>query len=97
MSELRHFVYSPPEDVNTCKQRYEFQYRTEGDDIIVEQLSVTGDKGCKGHPRTISVLLKGRRVNDLPIDDLTAITCTRDSSCPQQLVQAVVALRKEIA
>lgn len=56
------------------------------DNIITE---VEVQKGCQGNSRGIAALLKGMRVEDA-ISRLEGITCGRkNTSCPDQIAQAL--------
>ncbi len=78
-----------------------YEYRPKGvcstkmifdlDGDIIENLTV--ENGCNGNLKGISVLLKGRNINEV-IDQLDGITCrVRPTSCPDQIAQALKAYR----
>ncbi len=80
----------------TCKHIFDFELIREGDDLVIQKLSITGNAGCIGHPKTICALLKGRRVSELPLEDLSEAACSLSSSCSQELAKAIEQTKKEL-
>ena len=80
----------------TCKHIFDFELIREGDDFVIQKLEITGHAGCIGHPKTISALLKGRRLSELPLEDLSEASCLLNSSCAQELAKAIEQMKKEL-
>lgn len=79
------FEYSFSPQTPTCKDRWEFRVR----DGRIESIHIAGKDGCKGHPRTIEVLLKGMELEGIDLDALAAAECARERSCGQTLADAL--------
>ena len=79
----------------TCKHIFDFELTREGDDLMVRELTITGHAGCIGHPKTISALVKGRKISELPMEELTEAACGLDSSCGQELAKAIEQIKKD--
>jgi len=75
--------------------KFEFILEKQGNDIIVQSLNIEGHAGCKGHPKTIEALVKGRKIEELPIEDLIKTGCNNQSSCGQELAIAIERIKKE--
>ena len=54
---------------------------------VVEDLKVEG--GCSGNLQGISRLVKGRDIDEV-IETLKGIKCRNNTSCPDQLAQALI-------
>lgn len=80
----------------TCKHIFDFELIREGDDFVIQKLSISGHAGCIGHPKTISALLKGRRVSELPLEELSKASCSLRFSCSQELAKAIEQMKKEL-
>jgi len=83
------FLFKPADTDNTCKKLFSFDLQKEGGCVYINNLTIEGDKGCVGHPKTISALLKGRNIGELPVEELSVCTCARDISCGQQVAKAL--------
>ena len=92
MCKTETFNYSPEAAVDTCKTLYEFKLSSRSDGTYIEDLIITGPKGCVGHPKTLSALLKGRKAEELPLEDLSLTGCVRKSSCGQEMAKAISAI-----
>jgi len=80
------FVYKTR---GTCSR--EITIELEGD--TVQSVSFLG--GCNGNLKGISALAKGQKAQDL-IDTLSGLTCGfKNTSCPDQLAQALKAALAE--
>ena len=82
--------YIPKAD--TCKRRWCFTVV----DGRFDRIEIEGEEGCKGHPQTMSVLLKGMRVDAVDVEALAGQVCDRDVSCGQALAEAIRSLREDI-
>lgn len=80
-----------------------FVYRTKGtcsraiqldiEDNIVKEIAFLG--GCQGNLKGVSLLAKGRDIDEL-ISTLQGVDCGgRGTSCPDQLANALIAYKKE--
>ena len=74
------FTYRPR---GVCSQLMEIE--VEGDRI--KHVKVTG--GCSGNLQGISRLVKGRDIDEV-IETLKGIKCRNNTSCPDQLAQALI-------
>jgi len=104
MQETIKYTYKPDVVIDddlrriTCKHIFEFELSRDGEtnQLIVQSLTITGHAGCIGHPKTISALVKGRAISELPLEDLTEAACSLDSSCGQELAKAIEKMKKEL-
>lgn len=80
----------------TCKHIFDFELAREGDDFVIREVSITGHSGCIGHPKSISALLKGRRISELPLGELSEASCGLSSSCGQELAKAIGQMKKDL-
>ncbi|MBK5112279.1 MAG: TSCPD domain-containing protein [Candidatus Heimdallarchaeota archaeon] len=83
------YTYFPEEGTDTCKVSFDFEFVEEEDKIIIKQLTIDGEKGCIGHNKSISLLIRNRAIQDLPLEELTEAGCKKASSCSQQLSKAL--------
>ncbi len=79
---------------STCKDRWEFTLEKSGSDYIIRDLVITGEKGCLGHPKTIAVLARGRRLSDIDVAALSEAGCARDTSCGQTFARLIRELKR---
>jgi len=79
---------------STCKDCWEFTLEEADGSLVIRDLVITGDRGCQGHPRTIRVLLRGARLNELDVDALSEAACARDVSCGQTLSRLLRELKQ---
>ena len=70
----------------TCSTAIDFE--VEGDTIQ----SVQFTNGCNGNTQGLSLLLKGRNIDEV-IELLKDVTCQGGTSCPAQLAQALIEYR----
>ncbi len=89
MTKTHTFRYQPKEDEDTCKTTFDFELTKEGNEIIITNLTIEGEKGCIGQNKILPVLIKNRKVQEISIDDLKEAGCERASSCGQQLAIAL--------
>jgi len=89
MTKTHSFSYQPKEDEDTCKTTFDFDLTKKGNEIIISNLIIDGDKGCKGQNKIIPVLIKNQKVQEISIEDLKDAGCSRASSCGQQLAIAL--------
>lgn len=82
------FTYRPR---GTCSQLMEI--KTDGD--TVTDVKIIG--GCSGNGQGVSKLVAGMKIDDV-IERLDGIRCGfKPTSCPDQLAQALKALKAEMA
>lgn len=82
-----------PTTEDTCKTKWTFRVK----DGVIESVSIEGEKGCLGHPRTIEVLLRMRALDSVDAEALAKAGCTRSFSCGQALAKALGGLRKRMS
>lgn len=83
---MNQFTFRPQ---GVCSQLIEIE--TEGN--IIQDVRFTG--GCNGNLQGISALLKGMTVENA-IDRLSGIRCGfKDTSCPDQLSRALMAMQEQ--
>jgi len=96
----REFTFDADE---TCKVRWTFHIGADDDGAVIEDVEIEGyrtepegrERGCLGHPKTISALLRGRPLADLDAEELAEATCARDQSCGQALAECLQQLKSE--
>ena len=69
---------------NVCTEEIKFKIN---EDNIIEYIEFKG--GCKGNLSGIAALVKGSKVDNI-INKLQGITCQNGTSCPDQLVKALI-------
>lgn len=94
MTETEMYTYNPTDGSDTCKVSFNFELKEEEGKIIIKQLTIDGEKGCIGHNKSISLLVRDRVVQELPIEELKEAGCKRASSCSQELAKALELLLK---
>ena len=83
----------------------EYRYRPSGvcsremiievDNNIIKKVTIVG--GCDGNTKGISKLVVGMNINDV-IERLKGIQCgMKGTSCPDQLANALLEIKREIA
>ena len=83
----------------------EYRYRPSGvcsremiievDNNIIKKVTIVG--GCDGNTKGISKLVIGMNINDV-IEKLKGIQCgMKGTSCPDQLANALLEIKREIA
>ncbi|NIA22502.1 MAG: TSCPD domain-containing protein [Anaerolineaceae bacterium] len=81
----------------TCKDTWRFTLEPlDGDDYRIVELQVSGQKGCQGHPKTIATLLRGRRISEVSLENLSETDCARHQSCGQTLGKVLEELKKNL-
>ena len=83
----------------TCKTEWEFTLSDSPEGPVIEDLKISPhvndagkEMGCKGHPKTIMVLLRGLPISSIDVDALTQASCARDVACGQVLAQCLTDL-----
>jgi hypothetical protein len=95
-SDIIRLVYTPPAKEKTCKNSFQFDLIRRQNRLFIKDMSISGNKGCAGHPKTIAALLKDRDLADVPCKLLEATNCGKDYfSCGQQLAKAIQAVRMQ--
>jgi hypothetical protein len=84
----------------TCKTMWTFTLGETETGVIIKDIAIDsgprdsgGDAGCKGHPKTIISLLKGRPLDSIDIDALDGASCMRNQSCGQNLAHCLRILK----
>jgi len=89
LTKILSFIYHPEENEDTCKTTFDFELKKEGNEIIISNLKINGEKGCIGQNKIIPVLIKNQKVQEISIEELKEAGCRRASSCGQQLAIAL--------
>ena len=85
---MSEYIYKPK---GTCST--EIRLNLDGD--MINQLQVIG--GCNGNLKGIAALVKGQNINDV-IERLDGIKCGfKNTSCPDQIAQALKAYKAKKA
>lgn len=78
-------VFSGTED-DTCLKKWSFEIEKNDNKKIINDIQIAfTNKGCKGHPQTISALVKGRALDDIDVEALLQTSCFRSQSCGKSL------------
>lgn len=92
---VRMTLMADPE--RTCKDRWHFILSHDGNgDYRIEEMEISGDRGCQGHPQTIAALVKGRRVSELDLEALADTPCARGQSCGQTFAKLLADLKRSL-
>ena len=92
---FRMTLMSDPE--LTCKDRWHFIIARDGDgEYRIEELEISGDRGCPGHPQTIAALVKGRLLSELDLETLAGTSCSRNQSCGQTFAKLIADLKRHL-
>ena len=84
---MKHYTYEPK---GVCSIQMDFDI---DDENKIHNLVVT--KGCNGNLKGIAALIEGQEMNEV-INKLEGIKCGfRDTSCPDQLANALKQYQKE--
>jgi hypothetical protein len=89
VSLIREFTFS---EEDTCKRTWIFKLLESADGLVVDDLEIVEDpepEGCKGHPKTIAALVRGRPVNSIDTEVLAEAACGRDVACGQLLAKCI--------
>jgi len=79
---------------DTCHKEWIFNLRKNSSDIIIESVDIIqSGKGCKGHPKTISALVRNISINELDLEALSEADCVHDTSCGMVLASCVEAIK----
>ena len=89
MAKIYTHTYKPKKDVDTCKTEFIFDIEEEEGKKIIRNLTIEGEKGCLGHNKSISILIRNQAAEDIAIDELKEAGCRRASSCSQELAVAL--------
>ena len=84
---MKQFTYTTK---GTCSRAIEI---TVNDDSVIESVKFIG--GCSGNTQGVAALVKGMRIEDA-ISKIRGIKCGfKNTSCPDQLAQALEDLNSE--
>ena len=80
----------------TCKRRWRFELSSGPEGPVIERVEIEahpkdsgGEQGCKGHPKSLAALVRGRAVASLPTDELADAACGMRFSCGQALAKCL--------
>lgn len=80
-------------DEDTCMRTWTFDIEeTDGEQVVKDSFVEYTKQGCNGHPKTISALIKGRKVSEIDLNALKETTCFRSQSCGMSLAACLEAL-----
>ncbi|MFH1378580.1 MAG: TSCPD domain-containing protein [Planctomycetota bacterium] len=84
----------------TCKTMWTFTLGETDTGVIIKDIAIDApahdsveDAGCKGHPKTIISLLRGRALDSIDVDALDGASCMKNHSCGQNLAHCLRLLR----
>ena len=89
MADTKSFTYIPEDGIDTCKLSFDFEYVEEDGEIIIKHLTIDGEKGCIGHNKSIAILIRDKKISEIPIEELKEAGCRRAVSCNQILAKAL--------
>ncbi|MHA1213467.1 MAG: TSCPD domain-containing protein [Candidatus Heimdallarchaeota archaeon] len=89
MVKLYTHTYEVKEGKDTCKTEFIFELEEAEGKNIIKNLTIEGEKGCIGHNKSISILIQGQAIEDIPLEALAEAGCKRASSCSQELAEAL--------
>ena len=89
MAEIYTHTYKPADGTDTCKTEFIFEIEEEEGKTFIRNLTIDGEKGCIGHNKSMSILIRDKIAEDIPIDELKEAGCKRASSCSQELAVAL--------
>jgi len=82
---------------DTCQDEWIFNLKKIAGETIIESIEIVqSGKGCKGHPKTISALVRNIPINDLDLDALSNTNCIHDISCGMVLGSCVEEINNSI-
>jgi hypothetical protein len=97
----RTFAFPPAE---TCKHEWVFTLSDGVDGAVIESLEIKAhttdagkDRGCLGHPLSISALVRGLPVESIDVEALAQAGCARSVACGQALARCLLEIRQEFA
>lgn len=93
----RKFIFNLT-DEDTCMKTWEFDLSITEEGSLINELNIdyTG-RGCKGHPKTISALLKNRELTSIDTKLLSENTpCARSFSCGKALGHCIDDILKNL-
>jgi len=89
MVKTQKYTYIPEEGIDTCKLSFDFEYMEEDGEIIIKHLIIDGEKGCIGHNKSMAILIRDKKISEIPIAELEEAGCRRAVSCNQILAKAL--------
>ena len=84
---------------NHCKQNWIFEIESIDGKSIINNIEITErekPKGCFGHPKTITALVKGVDLENIDTDLLSETDCIRDISCGQFLADCINTIKSRL-
>lgn len=79
---------------DTCMKTWIFDMEDEGSEQMIHNLDITyTHRGCMGHPKSISALVKNRPLSTIDTNLLAETTCARGKSCGMILGQCISQIR----
>lgn len=70
---------------NTCKDAFRFRLVERAGRFYFEDVRIEGPAGCRGHAETLVSFIKGRALDEIPLERLERIECDKPSSCPREV------------
>ncbi|NER03360.1 MAG: TSCPD domain-containing protein [Okeania sp. SIO3C4] len=75
---------------DTCMPNWTFEVEEIASDKIIRNVAIQQvRRGCPGHPKTISALVKDRPLSTISTEDLAQATCIRGKSCGMVLGECI--------
>ena len=77
-------------DKDTCHGEWNFHLKKIDGKVIIESIDIiNSNRGCQGHPKTISALLQNIPIDNLDLDALSKADCIHETSCGMVLAECV--------
>ena len=75
-------------DKDTCHGEWNFNLKKiDGTVIIVSIDIVNSNRGCQGHPKTISALVQNIPIHNIDLEALSEASCIHETSCGMVLAE----------
>lgn len=83
-------------DKDTCHGEWNFNLKKIHGSIIIESIEIiNSNRGCQGHPKTISALVQNIPIENLDLDTLAKADCVHEASCGMVLAKCVEKLKMQ--
>lgn len=82
-------------NTDTCHAEWNFNLKKIDDEIIVESIDIiNSNRGCQGHPKTITALVQNIPIDNLDLEALSKANCIHETSCGMVLAKCVENIKK---
>ena len=77
-------------DKDTCHGEWNFNLKKVNGKTIIESIDiVNSNRGCQGHPKTISALIQNIPIDSINLAALSEADCIHETSCGMVLAECV--------